>query len=116
MSEGRQEWHVTVRHNWALVGWLVVLVSQPHQVSAGDVTAASSARAVVGAIRWDAWFGGGSYQRYLAPANWHTRLPFYSTIGPDGGVEVRSDSQQVMDQEIAYAAAAGLDYNDGFGL
>ena len=110
VSNYRQEWHVTARYNWVLVGWFVFLVSQSHPAFPGEVKAASPARTVVGAIRWDAWFGGNTYQRNLAPANWHTRLPFYSTIGPDGSVEVRSDSQQVMDEEIGYAAVAGLDY------
>jgi len=110
VSECRQEWHVTAHYNWVLVGWIVFLVSQPHPAISGEAKAASPARTIVGAIRWNAWFGGNTYQRYLAPANWHTRLPFYSTSRRDGSVEVRSDSQQVMDQEIGYAAAAGLDY------
>jgi hypothetical protein len=67
-------------------------------------------RPLVGAIRWDAWFAGGHYERFLAPELWHDRLPFYGKVLPDGKVEVRSDTQDVMDREIAYASGAGLDF------
>lgn len=67
-------------------------------------------RPVVGAIRWDAWFAGGRYERFLAPRQWHYRLPFYARVVSRDKVEVRSDTQEVMDREIAYAAGAGLDY------
>lgn len=66
--------------------------------------------AVVGAIRWDGWFEGGSYAKFLAPAQWHDRLPFYAKITQDGGVEVVSDSQEIMDQEIHLAQRAGLGF------
>jgi len=67
-------------------------------------------RPVVGAIRWDAWTAGSEWERNLGPAQWRSRLPFYGTeTGPDS-VEIRADTQAVMDQEIAYASAAGLDY------
>jgi len=66
---------------------------------------------LVGAIRWDAWFKGGSpSEKLLAPEQWMYRLPFYARIVSATVVTVRSDSQQVMDHEIKYAAKAGLDY------
>ena len=70
---------------------------------------------VVGAIRWDAWFGdlsrvGTSVESTLSPKHWHHRLPFYATEVSDDEVLARANSQQVMDKEIAYASAAGLDY------
>jgi hypothetical protein len=74
-----------------------------------------SARVAVGAIRWDAWHGdkgvpGKAVEKSLGPAHWHYRLPFYAkVVGPDR-VEVRGDSQGVMDREIEAAAAGGLDY------
>lgn len=64
----------------------------------------------VGAIRWDAWFGGSTYERFLDPEEWHSRLPFYGRILSPSLVQVDSDSGVVMDQEIAFAAAAGLSY------
>jgi hypothetical protein len=77
----------------------------------------------VGAIRWDAWVGhlpthnergptavGLQVERVLGPAHWHDRLPFYARELSVHSVEVRATSQDVMDREIAYACAAGLDY------
>src|SRR5262245_15451812 len=81
---------------------------------------------LVGAIRWDAWvgdlptFGGAGLaeptavglqvERVLGSAHWHDRLPFYARELSDDTVEVRGASQAVIDQEIAYATGAGLDY------
>ena len=65
---------------------------------------------IVGAIRWDAWFDGNTYENNLAPKQWRSRLPFYASVRSDDRVEVRSDKQEVMDQEIAFAAKAGLNY------
>lgn len=64
----------------------------------------------VGAIRWDGWFAGNAYESHLVPREWRSRLPFYASILPDNGVEVRSDKQEVMDREIDFAAKAGLSY------
>jgi hypothetical protein len=70
---------------------------------------------LVGAIRWDGWHGPASdvgliLEKTLAPAHWHYRLPFYGKVVGENVVEVRGNSQEVMDQEIAYAHEAGLDY------
>lgn len=70
---------------------------------------------LVGAIRWDAWHGpasdvGLTVEKTLAPAHWHYRLPFYGRVVGDNAVEARGNTQAIMDQEIAYARAAGLDY------
>jgi hypothetical protein len=70
----------------------------------------SDTKAAVGAIRWDAWWSGNDFERFLGPQQWRGRLPFYGREIADDRVEVRSDTQQVMDQEIAYASRAGLDY------
>lgn len=72
-------------------------------------------RVLVGAIRWDAWHGpasevGLTAEKTLAPARWHYRLPFYGKILGEYAVEARGNTQAIMDQEIAYAHAAGLDY------
>jgi hypothetical protein len=70
---------------------------------------------LVGAIRWDAWFGdlsdvGLMVEKTLGPRHWHDRLPFFAQADSDTSVQVRGNTQAVMDQEIAYAAAAGMDY------
>jgi hypothetical protein len=72
--------------------------------------AAAQPQPVVGAIRWDAWTAGSEWEKNLGPRQWRSRLPFYGReVGPDQ-VEIHADTQEVMDQEIAYASAAGLDY------
>jgi hypothetical protein len=79
--------------------------------------ASGTRRAIVGAIRWDAWIGdapgsdvGRQVERSLGPKRWRYRLPFYAKELPDGAVEVRANTASVMDREIAYAHGAGLDY------
>jgi len=72
-------------------------------------------RPVVGAIRWDAWHGdhgspGNAVQQALSPAKWHCRLPFFAKVTGTNSVTIDGTAQSVMDQEIAYAKLAGLDY------
>lgn len=72
-------------------------------------------RPVVGAIRWDAWHGPASevgliVEKTLAPKHYHHRLPFFGRVTGDNTVEARGNTQAIMDQEIAYAHASGLDY------
>ena len=64
---------------------------------------------LVGAIRWEGWSDDTKWANNLKPEQWHYRLPFYAKVS-EGKFEVRSDNQEVMDQEIKYASAAGLDY------
>ena len=77
------------------------------------LAAEGSPRPVVGAIRWDAWTGGevtAQVERSLGPPKYHSRLPWFAKVGEDGRVRIDGGGQPVMDQEIAFAAAAGLDY------
>ena len=72
-------------------------------------------RPIAGAIRWDAWHGdqgvpGQAVERALGPKRWHARIPFFGKVISDTQVEIRGYSQEVVDQEIAYARQAGLDY------
>ncbi|MHB8974449.1 MAG: glycoside hydrolase family 99-like domain-containing protein [Pirellulaceae bacterium] len=72
----------------------------------------------VGAIRWDAWMPksgvnstvGAEVARTLGPKQYHFRLPYYSIIIDDKTVDFPSQSQALMDAEIAYATYAGLNY------
>jgi hypothetical protein len=91
---------------------LVLLASLASDAVSGTV---SDDHVLVGAIRWDAWHGpasevGLTVEKTLAPGHWHYRLPFYGKAVGENAVEARGDTQGVMDQEIAYAHAAGLDY------
>ena len=70
---------------------------------------------IVGAIRWDAWFGelsdvGLMVEKTLGPSHWHRRLPFFARELSDTRVHVRANSQAIMDEEIHFACTAGLDY------
>jgi hypothetical protein len=72
-------------------------------------------RGPVGAIRWDAWVGnlsepGLEVERNLSPSQYHSRLPFYGEELSSTQVQVRATSQVVIDKEIAFAHAAGLDF------
>lgn len=70
-------------------------------------------RPVVGAIRWDAWTGGGvteQVERTLGPQRYHDRLPWFAEIIAKDRVRIDGSPAEVMDREIGFAADAGLDY------
>eukprot|EP01048_Picozoa_sp_COSAG05_P004458 COSAG05_NODE_240_length_13119_cov_122.275806_7_plen_310_part_00 len=86
-----------------------------------DATAAPRQhQQLVGAIRWDAWFGapqaphegiiGRAVTAALTPEHWHYRLPFFATLSSNGSVNVDGDSDAVMVQENKLAARHGIDY------
>jgi hypothetical protein len=69
----------------------------------------------VGAIRWDGWCAplssvGNEVERDLSPPQFHYRTPFFSTVINADSVQCRGTTQAIMDQEIAYAKGAHLDY------
>ena len=73
-------------------------------------------RALVGAIRWDAWIGNGEggvgqvVSRSLSPEKYHFRLPWFSTVlGPDE-VFIDGATQEIVDDEIQFAKSYGIDY------
>jgi hypothetical protein len=49
-------------------------------------------------------------ERTLAPEQFRSRLPWFAEVRRDGTVRIDGGRQEVMDQEIVYAAGAGLDY------
>ncbi|MCS6830755.1 MAG: hypothetical protein RMM08_07365 [Armatimonadota bacterium] len=68
-----------------------------------------------GAIRWDAWHGelsevGKVVEKTLSPPQYRFRLPWFAQVNKDGTVRIRGDRPGVLEQEIAYALQAGLDY------
>ncbi len=70
---------------------------------------------LVGAIRWDAWNGDASsaglaVEKSLGPEQWHYRLPFFAQELSSTQAQTRGNTQAIVDQEINYASAAGLDY------
>ena len=71
-------------------------------------------RPIVGVIRWDAWYGDGgvtkAVEHSLAQPKYHFRLPWFARVVSESKVSINGDSQSIMEQEIAYAAQAGLNY------
>lgn len=106
--------------------------------SSGTIFAQSAEKPLVGAIRWDAWYGnvpanvkltdprswpgakpnltaspdpGAETLRSLSPERWAWRRPFFARHDDQGKLlEINGNRQEIMDQEIDYAAHAGLDY------
>ena len=78
------------------------------------VTAVCGERPIVGAIRWDAWYGAGgatkAVEASLGQPKYHFRLPWFARIVGEGKVSINGDSQEIVEQEIDYAAKAGLNY------
>ena len=112
-----------------LIGIVLFIVLNKNQKSenasayVGSANDLNQDKLVVGAIRYDAWFSPPNYgnEKNLNNSKWHNRLPFYAKINTNGTVEIRGDSQEVVDQEILFAHAGGLDYwafnyYDRFGL
>jgi len=79
-----------------------------------QISRAAATDVLVGAIRWDAWQEGGSIQKAvektLGPSHWHYRLPYFAKVSGPNSVVINGGTQAIMDQEINYAADAGIDY------
>jgi hypothetical protein len=79
-----------------------------------SANADESMHPIVGAIRWDAWYGDGrvtkAVEASLGQPKYHFRLPWFARVTGGDKVSINGDSQSVMDQEIAYAAQAGLGF------
>ena len=85
-------------------------------------------RALVGAIRWDAWIGNGEggvglvVNRSLSPEKYHFRLPWFSKIIGPNEVFIDGATQEIVDDEIQFAKTYGIDYfailhyNDGMSF
>lgn len=69
---------------------------------------------VVGAIRWDAWYGDDGpvteVERSLGPAKFHWRLPFFASVLAEDKVRINGDAQEIIEKEMLWAAQAGLNY------
>jgi len=83
-------------------------------VSALPAALCAESPPIVGAIRWDGWYGEGdvvqAVQSSLGQPKYHFRLPWFARVLSEGKVSINGDSQAIMEQEIAYAAQAGLNY------
>ncbi len=88
-----------------------------------------SEKVLVGVIRWDGYVGkkgtwqiGPILERTMGPERFHYRAPFFSVVTAKDSISMDGTTQEIMDQEIAYARDAGIDYwaycyyPDGCGL
>jgi hypothetical protein len=77
----------------------------------------------VGAIRWDAWHtpaagaehggAGGpvrAMEASLNPRPYRHRAPFFARVDTNDVLRIDGYTQKILDQEIAYAKAGGIDY------
>ena len=110
------------------------------RVRAQDRVTSGTVRPLVGAIRWDAWYGvlpetvplpdptrypgydttrtrvpspdpGREAQRALAAELWRYRWPFFTELNADGSAKTFNENRaEVLEKEIDYAVHAGLDY------
>ena len=98
----------------AIVWIMVTGVASAHELTYVSQEPASPDRPIVGAIRWDAWYGQGTpvseVEKTLGPRKYHFRLPFFAQVISPGEVSINGDQLAVMESEISYAADAGLDY------
>ncbi|MCX8489246.1 MAG: hypothetical protein ORN22_09095, partial [Opitutales bacterium] len=70
-------------------------------------------RPSVGAIRWDAWSGGDvteQVEQTLSPEKHRARLPWFAKFNASGRARIDASADGIMEQEIAYAKNAGLNY------
>jgi hypothetical protein len=115
-------------HQWALLSrplvfWLLLAGVAVAVSPANSAPAGRQSRPIIGAIRWDAWHTPWSrvkpgasdgpvheMQISLSPAQYHYRLPFFAKVVAPSQVRIDGYTQKIVDREIAYAKAGGLDY------
>ena len=108
---------------------LFVVISASFYTTGCKQVSREPGRPLVGVIRWDGWVGNkGTWQvgpileRTLGPERFHYRAPFFSIVKGKDSISINGATQEIMDQEIAYAKDAGIDYwaycyyPDGCGL
>ena len=99
---------MTIKTTALLLAALSLLLAPLAALQAGDDGP------IVGAIRWDGWYGDATVTKAveasLGQPKYHFRLPWFAQLQSDGSVRINGDSQANMEQEIAYAAAARLNY------
>lgn len=84
------------------------------QLAIQEKEPASDSGPLVGAIRWDAWYGdgtgvNGAVEATLSVQQWQSRSPFFTDVDSSSQVRIRGEAENIR-QEIDFAADAGLDY------
>ena len=73
---------------------------------------------LLGAIRWDAWYGHNAndtnillqVEKSLSPKEYHFRAPFFSTVTEDGKIYIPQYTFDTFEKEMEYAVKAQIDY------
>jgi hypothetical protein len=92
-----------------------IILASESECRERDSLSAIANRTTIGAIRWDAgWVGDVSpisayTQKQMSPEKFRFRTPFFATIHKPDSVTFKY-TQAIMDQEIAYAKNAGINY------
>ena len=101
-------------HFWKMrVPFLLVLICAAVLFTAEVHAQTNKPSPIVGAIRWDAWSGGAvtaQVERTLGSEKYRDRLPWFATVVDDKTVSIVGGNQKTMDEEIRFAADAGLNY------
>ena len=98
----------------SLLYWTLIVIIGGICVFSGTSSGHTEQRApIVGAIRWDAWCGGGvtaQVEATLGPKKFRDRLPWFADVIDDDTVRIHGSKQEIMDEEIRLASDSGLDY------
>ena len=94
-------------------------------LAAATTEAAAPSKPIVGAIRWDAYFGQPGEAAFedanagivarattfdLSPKAWHYRVPFFGKEINSSAVTTNGNTPDAMGQELEYARAHGIQF------
>lgn len=80
------------------------------QSSGGPVQGSSPGPVLIGAIRWDAWRLGEPHGEVLDDASLKNRIPYFAMRLPNGKLVFPGNLDHVLNADVHYAKAAGIDY------
>ncbi|HET6374963.1 MAG TPA: hypothetical protein VFF88_02850, partial [Methylocella sp.] len=78
--------------------------------SSGPVQDSSAEKVLIGAIRWDAWRLGEPHGEVLDDALLKNRIPYFAMRLPNGKLVFPGNLDHVLNADVHYAKAAGIDY------
>ena len=84
--------------------------AQVNKKSPAIAASVSSTKVTLGAIRWDNWSLDSPYGHVLADPRLRERVPYYTERLPNGHLGFPGNTERVLNADVHYAKAAGLDY------